>query len=308
MNFDCPPVLVVFFNRPDVLRQNLRALSRIGPRQLFLACDGPREGVPTDHTRVEECQRLALEMVDWDCVVETMFAVRNHGCDSWVPEAVSWFFSRVDSGIILEDDCVIDHGFARFAAELLDKYRDEPRVMNISAANFQNKIWGEADYYFSAYPSNWGWASWARAWRAYDGQLDRVECFIKTPRFASLITNRTQRRFWMRFYKALRAGERTFWDAKWLLSIWASDGVSITPNMNLVRNVGFGDDATHTKDKSDAVVMTINDLPRELIHPVTSYDISVEADKYLFSLRYKPKLYARAKNLFRIFFNLLSAR
>ena len=141
MNFTCPPVLVVFFNRPDVLRQNLRALSRIAPRHMFLACDGPREGVRIDRSRVEECQRLALEMVDWDCNVETLFAERNHGCDAWVPNAVSWFFSRVEAGIILEDDCVIDDGFARFAAELLEKYRDEPRVMNISAANFQNKVW-----------------------------------------------------------------------------------------------------------------------------------------------------------------------
>lgn len=297
MNFNCPPVLVVFFNRPDVLRQNLRALSRIGPRQLFLACDGPREGVPTDHTRVEECQRLALEMVDWDCTVETMFAERNHGCDTWVPMAVSWFFSRVDAGIILEDDCVIDDGFARFAAELLEKYRDEPRVMNISAANFQNKTWGEGDYYFSAYPSNWGWASWARAWKYYDDKLAQVDHFIKTPRFTALIADSAQRRYWIRFYRALRSGKYTFWDSKWVLSIWAADGLAVAPNQNMVTNVGFGVDATHTQHDKNRLQRGICRPTFPLRHPHTDLVPCLAADKAHFKVIYKPRLLARLKHL-----------
>ncbi len=293
MSFNCPPILVVFFNRPDVLRQNLRALSRIAPKQLFLACDGPRERVPTDHTRVEECQRLALEMVDWDCKVETMFAERNHGCDTWVPEAVSWFFTRVASGIILEDDCVINGAFAGFAAELLEKYRDEARVMNISAANFQNKTWGERDYYFSAYPSNWGWASWARAWKYYDDNLVQVEHFINTPRFSSLIADSVQRRYWIRFYRALRFGKYTYWDSKWVLSIWAAGGLSVTPNQNMVTNVGFGGDATHTKHDQDRLQREIHHPTLPLRHPHTALAPCHAADEAHFNVIYRPRLMGR---------------
>lgn len=293
MNFICPPILVVFFNRPDVLRLNLQALSRIAPRQMFFACDGPRSSVPVDSSRVEECRRIAREMVDWDCSVETLYADSNHGCDSWIPKAVSWFFSRVDAGIILEDDCVIDSGFARYAAELLEKFRDDPRVMSISAANFQDRTWGEGDYYFSVYPSNWGWATWARAWKAYDSQLDRVEIFIKSPGFSSLIPNSAQRRYWVRFYRALRSGKYTFWDSKWVLSIWAAGGLAVGPNQNMVTNVGFGEDATHTKHDQSRLQREIRHPTFPLRHPHTDLVPCVAADTKHFKVIYRPRLLAR---------------
>lgn len=298
MSLVCPPILVVYFNRPDVLRRSLNALSRISPSQLFFACDGPRENVASDRERVEECQKIAGEMVDWDCTVEVLLADRNYGCDSWVPLAVTWFFSKVEAGIILEDDCIINGEFARFAAELLEKYKEEPSVMNISAANFQGRTWGRGDYYFSGYPSNWGWASWARAWRAYDGQLEQVERFMQCPNgFSRLITDTRQRAYWMRFYNRLRTGKVTFWDAKWLLSIWSRNGVSITPNRNLVSNIGFGSDATHTKNKTDQVDLKIARLGEVLIHPNLPAAICAEADQYLFESRYKPQLTARLRYL-----------
>lgn len=298
MSASCPPILLVFFNRPDVLRKNIQALSHIAPRQLFLAGDGQRQGVPTDRRLIEECRCIAEQIVDWDCNVETLFADCNYGCDDWVPKAITWFFSKVESGIILEDDCIIDDGFVRFASELLEKYKDEHRVMNISAANFQDRVWGDGDYYFSLYPANWGWASWARAWRVYDGHLERIERFMKEPGgLTSLITDSEQRRYWTRFYKMLLKGKYTFWDAKWLLSMWCSKGVSITPNGNLVRNIGFGVDATHTKDMSDGVQLEIEDIGDVIAHPFQGLEVCAGADRYLFESRYRPKLSARVRSL-----------
>lgn len=297
MIFNCPAILIIFFNRPDVLIQNLRALSQIEPKHIFLACDGPRDGVPADFALVRECKNLAQQIVVWDCSIEILFADSNHGCDEWVPRAVSWFFSRVDAGIILEDDCVIDENFARFSSELLEKYRNEPLVMNISAANFQQKAWGDGDYYFSTYPSNWGWASWARAWAAYDSQLGSVEQLIRSPNFLSLIADRAQQRYWRRFYKALRSGKFTFWDSKWALSIWAAGGISITPNQNLVTNVGFGGDATHTKNDQNCLQRDIRPLAFPLRHPGSDLKPCAEADTKHFKLIYRPRLSARLQQL-----------
>jgi hypothetical protein len=287
MSTHCPPILIVYFNRPAVLRQNLKALSSIAPKQLFFACDAPRPGVETDKLRVEECQKLVRETVIWDCTVESLFADRNYGCDEWVPLAITWFFSKVQAGIILEDDCIIDVGFARFAFELLEKYKNEPRMMNISAANFQNRTWGDGDYYFSLYPANWAWASWARAWAAYDAKLERVKEFIESSEgLTRCVRDTAQRKYWKRFYRLLSCGKYTFWDAKWLLSMWCNQGISITPNGNLVRNIGFGNDATHTNGKSDVHNMAIVILPEILTHPVTE-DVNSDADQFLFKMRYK---------------------
>ncbi len=295
----CPPVLLVFFNRPEVLRKNLIALSRIAPRRLFLACDGPRHKKYNDEIRVNECRRIAQELIEWDCEIETLYTELNYGCDIWVPAAIDWFFSKVDSGIVLEDDCIINEGFARFASELLEKYRDEPKVMNISASNFQQKTWGDGDYYFSAYPSNWGWASWARAWQKYDSELVHISKFIFSSEFSNFLHDKEQRKYWEYFYRGLVSKKYTFWDAKWLLSIWANQGISITPNMNLVTNVGFGQYATHTKNKSSNDHLEISCAPHFFKDPTCGYVINNDADRYLFLRRYKPKFLAKLSISFR---------
>lgn len=295
---DVPPILVVYFNRPDVLRRNLEALSLIAPKQLFFSCDAPRCNVPDDLVRVAECRRIVEEVVDWDCSVETLFAGRNYGCDAWVPKAISWFFSKVDAGIILEDDCIIDWGFVNFAAELLKRYKDEPRVMNISAANFQTQKWGKADYYFSIYPANWAWASWARAWTAFQDEFEMTTDVDR--KLWPHIPCGTERRYWLRFYRAICIGKCTFWDAKWLFAIWKNQGVSITPNINLVKNIGFGEDATHTKRIEDVGIMEIAEVSAILNHP-EEISVCVRADRFLFIKRYKPRWIPRIKSGFSKF-------
>jgi len=297
--FTCPPILLVFFNRPEVLRQNLLSLARIKPRKLYLACDGPRSNRSDDHLHVMECRRIANELVKWDCDIETLYTEFNYGCDTWVPNAISWFFSKVDSGIVLEDDCIINEGFARFSAEMLEKYRGEHRVMNISASNFQQNIWGDGDYYFSAYPSNWGWASWARAWKKYDSDMVKISNFINSSEFSKFMPDKEQQRYWMRFYEGLRSQKYTFWDAKWLLSIWANQGISITPNMNLVTNIGFDKSATHTKNKTSEDDLMICNAPSLFKDPIGSYLVRNDADRYLFLRRYKPKFLAKLNAAYR---------
>lgn len=299
---DCPPILIIFFNRPEVLRKNLLSLSGIEPRKLFFACDGPRSNVPSDLLSIKKCKDVIKEVVKWPCELDFRVADFNHGCDIWVPEAITWFFGKVESGIILEDDCVINVAFAKFSSELLEKYRDDCRVMNISAATFQEKKWGPGDYYFSIYPSNWGWATWARAWAKFDPQLSGVKAFLDSDRFSSLIKSGHQRRYWMRFYNALKSGKYTFWDTKWLLSIWASGGISIAPNINMISNVGFGSNATHTSHDWDKLEMILGSPDFPLCHPLDDMVTYSSADSAHFNARYRPKLLARLWHLrIRIF-------
>lgn len=299
---DCPPILVIFFNRPEVFRRNLLSLSTFEPRKLFFACDGPRSNNSSDLLSIQKCKNVIKEIVNWPCEIEFLVADFNHGCDIWVPKAITWFFGKVDAGIILEDDCIIDVAFAKFSSELLEKYKDDYRVMNISAATFQVKKWGHVDYYFSIYPSNWGWATWSRAWAAFDPQLTGVKAFIDSDRFPSLIKSDYQRRYWVRFYKALKSGKYTFWDTKWLLSIWVSGGVSIAPNMNMILNIGFGSNATHTSHDWDKLKMVINAPDFPLRHPFDDMVPYPSADTTHFNIRYKPKILARLWHLkIRIF-------
>jgi len=233
------PILLIVFNRSDTTRQVFKAIRQARPRQLFVAADGPREGVDGDGALCAAARSVATA-VDWDCAVQTLFRDENLGCGLGPSTAISWFFENVEAGIILEDDCVPDPSFFRFSEELLERYRDVPRVMSISGDNFlRGRRRGAASYYFSRYPHIWGWASWRRAWQYFDYETIPEEL------------------------------RRHIWDWQWRLSVEKNRGLAVAPNVNLVSNIGCGAaDATHTTIKDERYA----DLPTRpmafpLIHP-----------------------------------------
>lgn len=303
-DFEPPPVLVIYFNRPKTLERLLSCLSGIRPVKIFFSCDGPRAGYIDDIKNIALCKRLIDEMIGWDCQKIFHNSFHNLGCDIHVPKAIDWFFSQVSYGIILEDDCLVSPDFYRFSAELLEKYKYNNRVMNISAANFQKKEWSDSSYYYSAYPTNWGWATWARAWQKYDSQMSDLDSFLfNEKQFKEIIPCQNHRRFWTRFFKGLRTERYTFWDAKWVYAIWKNNGVSITPNANLVSNIGYGNSATHTKTKDASMDMPHGVLEESIVHPSEKIQICHEADKYLFETRYRPTLRGRLQKLIKLIFS-----
>ena len=292
-----PPVLVVYFNRPEVLERTLRALAEFRPAEVYLASDGPRTTHQDDALLIARCHNTVRRIVTWDCTIRTLHADRNHGCDVWVPAAITWLFQQVDRGIILEDDCIISEEYYKFAAEMLETYRDDPRVMSISAANFHRRRWGDGDYFMSRYPLCWGWATWRAAWAEYDPVLRRLDELLKGD-LERILPTREERRFWTRFFRRLRGGRHTFWDAKWVYSMWLADGVSISPNYNLVSNIGYGSEATHTTYKVEGMEAAIAPMPFPL-HPPASEGVVAEADTHLFRTRFRPTIFGRMAALWQ---------
>jgi hypothetical protein len=282
------PILVVFFNRPTILNQCIDNLRKIKPRILFFSSDGPRKNFKDDYLFINNCKKL-ISKIDWKSDIYFLNSEINFGCDEWVPKSISWFFDNVQTGLILEDDCLISKDFYDFSSAILEKYKNNERIMNISAANFHNEKWGNSDYYFSAYPANWGWATTALAWKKYCGNMEGLDNFLSNLKlFTSIIPDQRIRDYWRKFFNGLESKKYTYWDAKWTYSIWKNNGLSVTPNYNLVNNIGFGENATHTKCKEDMYI-PIQAMPSNLSHP---YDINInyDADRLLYHLRYKPNL------------------
>lgn len=283
------PVLITIFNRPDKVRSLMATLALVQPTRLFVAADGPRAQVPSDATRCAEARAEAVK-VTWPCEVTTSFSETNLGVDAAVERAITWFFENVEEGIILEDDCLPHPDFFRFSTELLARYRDDRRIMMVSGNNFQNGARrGSGSYYFSRYPNTWGWATWGRAWKLYDTKLAELPDFIASGAAARIRPHRKEQRQWIRHFESLRSGKRTPWDAKWVFALWNSDGLSVTPNVNLVQNVGFGMDSTHTTTAERDMDQKAHGIDNPLIHPET---ISPDdaADAYLFKTIYEATL------------------
>lgn len=290
MNQKSPAILVIFFNRPEIFCQQLRMLKQFKPTSIYFAADGPRVSNEEDLLKSNLCKQMIATKIDWACNLQFNYSEKNYGCDQFVPKAIDWFFSNEEAGIVLEDDCLISNDFYTFSSILLDKYASDDRVMSISASNFQGKKWGEGDYYFSRYPANWAWATWRRAWRHFDFSMQDLDKFTAPGGgFNRIKLSSEERRYWLRFFRGLQSGKYTFWDAKWLYSIWKKNGIAITPNFNLSTNIGYGEAATHTKDRTQTHALPIHPLRGALKDP-SSLEIQTEADHYLYLNFYKPSL------------------
>ena len=285
------PILFLIFNRPDTTKKVFEIIRQIQPKYLYVAADGPRENI---HGEVEICQEtrnVVLKHIDWDCKLVTRLNNNNLGCGKNVSGAISWFFENVEQGIILEDDCVPSLSFFNFCENLLDKYKGQENIYMISGSNFQNKVYGNASYFFSEYGHVWGWATWRRAWNkyAYSVKVFNENAIKKS--LAAHFKKQLEFEYWYSIYVKMKKELIDTWDYQWHIAIWINNGISITPNKNLVTNIGFNNNGTHTLCEIQGVSNKKSESIEIIKHPI-KIKIQREADKYLFYktnlLRYNP--------------------
>ena len=120
------PVALFLYRRPECTVESFRAVSAQQPPKLLIVADGPK----SDQER-ERClaARRIVERIDWPCEVLRNYSDTNLGCRRRMWTGLDWVFSLVDRAILIEDDCVPHASFFRFAEEMLERYKDEPRVM-----------------------------------------------------------------------------------------------------------------------------------------------------------------------------------
>ena len=262
---------MIIFNRADTSLKVLEAVRKVRPRRLYIAADGPRVDVPDD---LESCKqtREIVDNIDWECELKTLFRDENVGCGHGPADAITWFFSQEEQGIILEDDCVPDPSFFYTCENLLQKYANDTRIMHIGGFNLQfGQTYGNASYYFSKYPEVWGWASWRRAWDLFDFSMSDFQQFKTDNQIANIFPNVRLQEAWLKALEYTYQQPRpSIWDYRWMYTIWKNHGLCITPNKSLVKNIGFDGRGTHTNQNSEvqrAFAAVEAEAMGELVHP-----------------------------------------
>ena len=255
------PILFLIFNRPDLTKKSFLSICKLKPKKLFIAADGPRTENKNDELNCAIVRQYVLSMIDWDCEVQTLFRENNLGCGRAVSEAITWFFIHVDKGIIIEDDILPEQSFYFYCQELLDRYFDNNKVMNISGCNLQPFVTEHNSYYFSKYSHTWGWATWKRAWVKYNFEIFKEDNVALKIWMKDLSLNDNEIEYWSNIFDYLKANSNNIWDYQWLFTLWKFKGVSVTPRVNLISNIGFGNAGTHTLDSMNP----FSNLPTFLI-------------------------------------------
>lgn len=292
------PVLFMIFNRIEPTIQVFEQIRKAKPPRLYVASDGARETKQGENELVEKVRTYIVNSVDWDCEVFYLFRENNLGCKIAVSEAITWFFQHEEQGIILEDDCKPSQSFFWFCEDMLNYYKNDMRIWHISGNNFQKGVQrGEGSYYYSRYAHIWGWATWANRWQRYDVSLNTFSEFKKRNKIKYVFENKREQQFWLCNFQQIIDEKINTWDYQWEYCVIVNNGLCITPSVNLISNIGFGENATHTFDPdSELANIQEHDIAFPLIHPKFMI-LDKEADKFT-GLKFfvKKKLFDRIRN------------
>ena len=277
------PVVFLVFNRPDTTARVFAEIAKAKPPKLFVIADGARPHRHGEAQLVAQT-RAVVERVDWPCEVLTHFSDVNLGCKLRVSTGLDWVFEQVEEAIILEDDCLPTASFFQYCQELLTYHRGDLRVGVISGDNFQADASSCVDsYYFSKYIHIWGWATWRDRWvNHYDVGMSRWPKARDERWLSRWSGSQQETNYWTSVFDRVTHGDIDTWDYQWSFANWLNGRLCCIPARNMISNIGFRPDATHTRRNSDVANLPVYDMAFPLRHPA-----EVVADPLADAVTYK---------------------
>lgn len=276
------PILFITFRRPSTTAAVFKEIRKAKPHKLYLVQNYPSSKSHEEQKKWMEV-RAIIENIDWECEVIKLFRKEHLEVQESISSAINWFFEKEEMGIILEDDCLPTNDFYYFCDYALDKFKNNSNIFAITGDNFQdNNFRGDSSYYFSKHMHVWGWASWRRAWKTYDVKISFWPEYKKSKNWKSYNNSLHEKKYWELIYTKTYLNKIYTWDYQWNLAIWKNNGMVVTPNVNLVTNIGFGSEATNTTASDDkASMMRVGSM--NSISDPQKIDINKDADNYVFN-------------------------
>lgn len=263
------PVAFLVFNRPDTTQRVFDEIRRARPTKLLVVADGPRADRAGEVKKCEVVRKI-IDTVDWPCEVLRNYSEVNLGCKVRMSSGIDWVFEEVDEAIILEDDCLPHPSFFQFCRELLEFYRHDLRIAQISGCNFQFGLRRNNDsYYFSKYNHIWGWASWRNRWKScYDVNMVHWPKIRDEGWLLDMLCSKAEVARWTEVFDSVYKGKIDTWDYQWIFACWLQGRLTALPNVNLISNIGFGAEATHTTVESKFTNIPSECMQFPLVHPI----------------------------------------
>lgn len=270
------PILLITFNRPNHTKKVFDEVKMQKPKRLYVFQDGCRDGNISDIEKCLAVKKNFSESINWNCELKTFYSNVNLGCGKGPQTAISWFFENEEYGIILEDDCLPHPDFFSYCKELLIKYKDINKVMFIGATTYHDLYPSVYSYFFTKHPVVGAWASWRRAWNGYDFDLFNLDAEILKDKLKKQLKSKAEIDWWIHRLNEMKNDKsKHYWDYQFHIHLYLNDGVAIMPRRNMISNIGFDSEGTHTKSNDDnrGYRQTYSCMP--LIHP---YQINVNKE------------------------------
>ncbi|WP_285060361.1 glycosyltransferase [Pedobacter ginsengisoli] len=264
------PIALFVYNRPKHTERTIKFLKQnelASESRLFVFSDGFRSGA--DETQVMEVREL-LKHIDGFKSVEVIEAGENMGLAQSIITGVSKLIKDYKQVIVLEDDLITSPYTLTYFNEALNRYRNEDRVMHISAYMYPLKNAGLPESFFYRAAGSWGWATWERAWKHFEPDIHVLEAQFDAAKKDAFTIDRTMN-FWKQIQE-FKQGRNNSWAIRWYASIFLKGGLTLNPAQSLVNNIGHDGSGVHSG---------INDIYNVIINPnpVTKFPDLIEEDR-----------------------------
>jgi hypothetical protein len=230
------PVVLFAYDRTETLARTLGGLRAAGVRRLLAFSDGPRG--PEQVPGVDRVRRL-LRAIDW-ADVTLVERPGNLGLGLSIRTGVTEVLAREETVIVFEDDLVCAPAAYSFMCAALERYRDVPQVLSVTAWTHPRVTpRGVRGPYLDGRAECWTWGTWRRAWQGMERSalehLHDAEARGTDPRRYGGDLVRM----------AHQEAERNLWAVRWSYLHIARGGLCVRPPHGLVDHVGHGPGATN---------------------------------------------------------------
>ena len=309
---------IFIFKRGEKAGLIIDQISKIKPLKLYLIGDGPRN--EAEREEVEKCRREVEKHITWDCTVIKNYANSNRGVYENIAGGAKWVLERESSAIFLEDDNFPALSFFPFCKEMLERYKDDSRILWVCGTNYLKEYKPEdgSDYVFTQLMLPCGWASWSHKFsKFYDGGLSLYndnyikERIKKNYKNKALLWQNIQS--WDAENRRIKKGIKPMsWDFQMAFTIRVHNLLGIAPKYNQIMNIGADNLSTHGGVSMDLEMTSrfceipIREMSFPLNHPkVCLVDLGFEkkTEKIIvqpWTFRFKAKVAKVIKRIFNI--------
>lgn len=248
------PCLIIAYSRVEGVIGNLRAANAAGVPRIYISFDGPKDEEVSD-IQEELLKQISLFVEESKANVQIQRNTTNQGVALGVISAIEWFFSLEDSGIVIEDDLVVDTSFFSFCSAGVDVYRNDRRVWIISGSQYFEEV-AQDTVIWTSIPQIWGWATTREKWAEIRSAIWALNSRPKLSGSMSAIEG-----FWSTGAKRCLTGKVDTWDLALVYVFILHGRFAVIPPVNLVKNVGFDNRASHTHEVKFPLGLEVSILP-----------------------------------------------
>jgi hypothetical protein len=232
------PIVLFAYRRPDLLERMLACVRANPAPKIYAFSDGPADDSVADGVAQV---RAMLRAVDW-APIEIHESPVNLGVALAEIRGISYVLERHEMAVMIEEDLEFLPGAYAFLCVALRQYRNEARVMGVTAWSAQRIIPpGVTQPYFSPRMSGLMWGTWRRAWAGMPEETAAgllAECRAK-----GLDPSHVGRDMVMSVPHEVQRG---FWDLRFNLHMLARGGLFLWPAASMVRHIGYDARATNS--------------------------------------------------------------